>query len=115
MAAWLDGATTILLDRSRPFEFWQVDELTARMLGVRDRLLKFDQPLKERERVNAEVDALLDIQYGKLLKIEELDVLEHGTWNMEFTTAQNAELLDKFRSYAKEKLVAAGLSRDAKP
>ena len=146
VAAWLDGATTILLDRSRPFEFWQVDELTARMLGVRDRLLKFDQPLKDRERVNAEVDALLDIQYGKLLKIEELDVLEHGTWSLRLRKIDNrpaqwelhrdhpnhyfattidrlegddlyrlAELLDKFRSYAKEKLVAAGLSRDAKP
>lgn len=122
------------------------DEIAARMLGVRDRLFKFHEPLKDRERVNAEVDALLDIQYGKLLKIEELDVLEHGTWSLRLRKIDNrpaqwelhrdhpnhyfattidrlegddlyrlAELLDKFRSYAKGKLVAAGLSRDAKP
>ena len=61
VVGWLDGATTTLLDRSRPFEFWVIDECVARMLGVKDRLFAFDKPLKDQATVDQEVDALLGV------------------------------------------------------
>jgi len=45
------------------------DEIAARMLGVRDRLFKFHEPLKDQATVDQEVDALLGIE-GKVAAVE---------------------------------------------
>ena len=63
VAAWIDAATTSAAIR---MEFGgdgrtSTDELVARMLGARDRLFKFHEPLKDQATVDQEVDALLGV------------------------------------------------------